>query len=338
MTNDLTVLQKDLTDQINTKLDDLRQQGLATPKNYNPANALKSAFYAMTNSSSGNLLQKGSKESIANALIDMVVQGLTPAKDQVYFIPYGNKITLLRSYFGSQAALKRLKSVKDIWAEVVHQGDKFEISANNGRLIVSKFEPSFANLDKQIIGTFAVIEKSDGEKVYTVMTKKEIETSWSQSKNHNVQQKFPGEMTKRTVINRAAKNFLNTSDDSDLLVDAINRTTSNEYDDDTRRKDVTPEESDKKTIADFVPTKKPATSDQPKDNHPESKDDVIDIKDEDPVDGFLKKHEQKGDAKHDDSNQKPTTDSKADQASLFDSLKAAESAEAAKDEASSNAD
>ena len=36
-------------------------------------------------------------------------------------------------------------------------------------------------------------------------------------------------MAKRTVINRAAKAFLNTSDDSDLLVDAINRTTENEF-------------------------------------------------------------------------------------------------------------
>lgn len=338
MANNLAVLQKDLTDQINTKLDDLRQQGLATPKNYNPANALKSAFYAMTNAQGGNLLMKGTKESIANSLIDMVVQGLTPAKDQVYFIPYGNKVTLQRSYFGTQAALKRLNNVKDIWAEVVHQGDEFEIGAKAGRLIVSKFKPSFENLDKPIVGVYAVIEKSDGEQVYTVMTKKQIDTSWSQAHTSAVQKKFPGEMAKRTVINRAAKNFLNTSDDSDLLVDAINRTTSNEYDGDVRRKDVTPEESGKKTIADFVPTKKPAASDQPKDNHPESKDDVIDIKDEDPVDGFLKKHEQKGDAKHDDSNQKPKTDSKADQASLFDSLKAAESAEAAKNEAPSNAD
>ena len=37
-------------------------------------------------------------------------------------------------------------------------------------------------------------------------------------------------MAKRTVINRASKTFLNTSDDSDVLVDTINRTTENEYD------------------------------------------------------------------------------------------------------------
>lgn len=44
-------------------------------------------------------------------------------------------------------------------------------------------------------------------------------------------------MAKRTVINRAAKAFVNTSDDSDLLIEAINNTTANEYQDDNERKE-----------------------------------------------------------------------------------------------------
>ena len=36
-------------------------------------------------------------------------------------------------------------------------------------------------------------------------------------------------MAKRTVLNRAAKMFINTSDDSDLLTGAINNTTENEF-------------------------------------------------------------------------------------------------------------
>lgn len=50
-------------------------------------------------------------------------------------------------------------------------------------------------------------------------------------------------MAKRTVINRAAKAFINTSDDSDLLVQAINNSTENEYD--NERVDVTPDEVQK---------------------------------------------------------------------------------------------
>ena len=52
-------------------------------------------------------------------------------------------------------------------------------------------------------------------------------------------------MAKRTVLNRAAKMFINTSDDSDLLTGAINDTTSNEFDDEPR--DVTPTKEEQTT-------------------------------------------------------------------------------------------
>lgn len=32
-----------------------------------------------------------------------------------------------RSYFGTQAVLKRLANVKDIWANVIYEGDTFDI-------------------------------------------------------------------------------------------------------------------------------------------------------------------------------------------------------------------
>ena len=83
------------------------------------------------------------------------------------------------------------------------------------------------------------------------MTKKQIDKSWAQTRqrNNQVQKNFGDEMAKRTVLNRAAKMYINTSDDSDLLTDAINRTTSNEFDDDNEiRKDVTPKEEKAKDI------------------------------------------------------------------------------------------
>ena len=171
-----------------------------------------------------------------------VTQGLSPAKTQCYFIVYGNEVQLQRSYFGTIAAVKRLSSVKDIDAQVVHQGDEFAIGADElGRIKVTKFVPKFENLDKPIKGAFAFIELADGRVDYTVMTQKQIQTSWGQSRQHNVQQKFGDEMAKRTVINRAAKMYINTSDDSDLLTGSINTVTANEYEDEPERKDVTPE-------------------------------------------------------------------------------------------------
>lgn len=243
--NQMAVMQKDITDQVSNRISQLQDDGLALPKDYNQQNALKAAWFKLQQTkdrSNRPALQVCTRSSIANALLDMVTQGLSPAKTQCYFIVYGNEVQLQRSYFGTIAAVKRLSSVKDIDAQVVHQGDEFAIGADElGRIKVTKFVPKFENLDKPIKGAFAFIELADGRVDYTVMTQKQIQTSWGQSRQHNVQQKFGDEMAKRTVINRAAKMYINTSDDSDLLAGSINTVTANEYEDEPERKDVTPE-------------------------------------------------------------------------------------------------
>ncbi len=239
MTNQNTpaLLQKDITDTVNHKVATMQQEGLALPQNYSPANALKSAFFAMTNAAGGSLLEKCSKESIANSLLDMVVQGLSPAKTQCYFVPYGSQLKMTRSYFGTQAVLKRLSDVNDVWANIIYEGDQFDVEIVAGRETLKEHKTSFLNRDNPIIGAYCIIERSDGTKILTTMTKKEIDASWSQAKTKNVQNKFPQEMAKRTVLNRAAKAFVNTSDDSDLLIDAINNTTANEFQNESERKE-----------------------------------------------------------------------------------------------------
>lgn len=220
-----------------------KEQGLSLPAGYSASNALNYAWLQLSDTSKGkSLLDKTSPESQTKALLNMVIQGLSPAKNQVYFIPYGNQLTLTRSYFGSLAILKRLENVNDVWAEVVHEGDVFEIGSERGRTIVRRFNPKFENQDKPIIGAYAVIENNKRVLTYTIMTKKEIDQSWSHARTDKVQNEFPQEMAKRTVLNRAAKYFINSSSDNDLLIGAINDTTANEYDDNDKQpaKDVTP--------------------------------------------------------------------------------------------------
>lgn len=248
--NQVAIIQKDITDNVNNKLVALKDEGLVVAPNYNASNALKSAFFKLqeTKNKSGQLaLESCTKESIANALLDMVVQGLSPAKTQCYFVVYGQQLQLTRSYFGTQSVLKRLNNVEDIWANVIYQDDVFNYENHRGRERLISHETAFENRDKEILGAYAVVLTSDGQEILTVMTKKEIETSWGQSKTgQTVHKKFPQEMAKRTVINRAAKAFINTSDDSDLLVEAINNTTENEYD---NRKDMGDVEEVKQEIA-----------------------------------------------------------------------------------------
>lgn len=250
MTNELT--QKQITSNVATRIEAMKNEGLLIAPNYSVSNALSSAYYALKNSNSGNLLEKCTPESVYNALLDMVTQGLSPAKTQCYFVPYGSTVKLTRSYFGTMKVVKQLPEVKDIYAEVIYEGDKFQIKNENGRKVFVSHETDWMNADNPIVGAYCIIEKIDGEKILTVMTKKEIDKSWSKSRNKAVQNEFPQEMAKRTVINRAAKQFFNTSDDNDLFVDAVNRTTENEYSDNRMIKDAEVIEGSGETIDDFL--------------------------------------------------------------------------------------
>lgn len=258
MTNQVAQQQKPtkLTDLVLDRVKQMQDtQDLSLPKNYNASNALNAAFLELQKVQDRNhrpALEVCSHDSIVKSLLDMTLQGLSPAKDQCYFIVYGNELQMQRSYFGTVAAVKRLDGVKKVRAEVVHEKDDFEIGANEDmELVVKRFVPKFENQDNQIVGAFAMIKTDEGTD-FTVMTKKEIDQSWAQTrqKNNKVQQNFSQEMAKRTVLNRAAKMFINTSDDSDLLTGAINDTTSNEYDDE--RRDVTPVEDEKQSTDELL--------------------------------------------------------------------------------------
>lgn len=258
MTNQVAQQQKPtkLTDLVLDRVKQMQDtQDLSLPKNYNASNALNAAFLELQKVQDRNhrpALEVCSHDSIVKSLLDMTLQGLSPAKDQCYFIVYGKELQMQRSYFGTVAAVKRLDGVKKVRAEVVHEKDDFEIGANEDmELVVKRFVPKFENQDNQIIGAFAMIKTDEGTD-FTVMTKKEIDQSWAQTrqKNNKVQQNFSQEMAKRTVLNRAAKMFINTSDDSDLLTGAINDTTSNEYDDE--RRDVTPVEDEKQSTDELL--------------------------------------------------------------------------------------
>ena len=253
MNNQIAQQQKPtkLTDLVLDRVKQMQDtQDLSLPKNYNASNALNAAFLELQKVQDHNhqpALEVCSRDSIVKSLLDMTLQGLSPAKDQCYFIVYGKELQMQRSYFGTVAAVKRLDGVKKVRAEVVHEGDEFEIGSNEDmELVVKKFVPKFENISKPIVGAFALI-KTDKGNSYTVMNMDEIKQSWSQTrqKNNKVQQNFGQEMAKRTVLNRAAKMFINTSDDSDLLTGAINDTTSNEFDDEPR--DVTPTKEEQTT-------------------------------------------------------------------------------------------
>jgi len=212
-----------------------KNNGIKLPKNYSAENAINSAWLMLqevVDREKKPALDVCTKTSIVEAIYNMVLQGLSPAKRQCYFVVYGNKLTLMKSYMGTIVATKRINGVKDVKSFVIYEGDTFETIFNSETYTIEfNYQPKFENINpNKIKGAFALIIGDDNKLLHTeVMTIDQIRKSWGmgpayksgKSSTHN---DFGEEMAKKSVINRACKKFYNTSDDSDLLIDSLNST------------------------------------------------------------------------------------------------------------------
>ena len=229
-----------ISEKVRQQIKDLSEKKqIALPSNYSPENALKSAWLILqeTKTKDGkSAIQACTPASLQNTLFDMVIQGLSPAKKQCYFIPYGTQLQLSRSYLGTIAVTKRLKGIKDVKAHVIYEGDKFETEydSKTASVVIKEFKPNFSTIDiTKIVGVFAVILGEDGPIHTEIMTMAQVRAAWNQGQmkgNSGAHKNFTEEMAKKSVINRACKAYWNTSDDSDLLIEAINNTTDAEDD------------------------------------------------------------------------------------------------------------
>lgn len=224
--------EKQITDIVFNKVVDLQARGaIDFPNNYSVGNALKSAYLMLQQATTRDkkpVLQACTQESIANSLLDMVVQGLNPAKQQCYFIPYGNQLTLSRSFLGTIALTKRLKGVKDVVAYPIYKNDKLDIGFDilTGKTKINEFKPSLAHNIQDLIGALGIIVGEKEPLYIEYMNMEQIKNAWNQGTmkgNSPAHKNFPDQMAIKTVINRICKRYVNTADDSDKIADLINQ-------------------------------------------------------------------------------------------------------------------
>lgn len=218
---------EDTVDGVLGKLNTFQTEGnLKLPKNYNPEGALRSALLIIQETQDMNkrpALEVCTKESIATALLDMALQGLSPTKKQCYFIVYGNKLLMQRSYQGTIAIAKRVAGVKEVNAFAIYEGDQIEFTVDltTGRRKVTKHEQKFENINpEKTKGAYAVAVYEDGTTEYEIMTRAQVEASWGMGHakgNSPAHKKFPDEMAKKSVISRLLKTKIGGSDDADLF-------------------------------------------------------------------------------------------------------------------------
>lgn len=211
----------------------VEKRELMLPADYSAENALKSAWLILQETVDKDkrpVLETCSQASIANSLLDMIIQGLNPTKKQCYFIAYGTRLSCQRSYFGTMAVAQRVANTKLPWAEVVYQDDKFEYTLSHGKKTITKHTQKVGNIKEgEIIAAYCVIDFQSPNPSYTeIMTMEQIRKAWSKSKMNpdaptSTHAMFAEEMCKRTVINRACKKLINSSSDNNLFLESFHR-------------------------------------------------------------------------------------------------------------------
>lgn len=239
--NSLALIKQNTVDVVANRVRQFQaNKELHLPANYSPDNAMKSAWLILQELKDKNdklALQTCTSASIANSLLDMVVQGLNPAKKQCYFIAYGKNLVCQRSYFGTMALAKQVDSrIDDIVAEVVYQGDKLTYKIVKGKKVVTDHEQSLENINGgKIIAAYCMVLDKNGEVMRCeIQTMGQIKQAWKQSRkkpvddNDNIKAgsthgKFTAEMAMKTVINKTCKPIINSSADNHLLIESARR-------------------------------------------------------------------------------------------------------------------
>lgn len=234
--SEFALAKRDIVGVVTNRISHLVGDGkLHLPENYSAENALMASWLKLqsTKDKSGRLaLSVCTKDSVANAMLDLVIQGLNPAKDQAYFVVYGDKLVCLRSYFGDEALLRRVYPHARVYAEVVYRGDVLEYEIVRGKKMVKKHTQKLENVGdlQSIVASYAVVELGEGHEPHCeIMTLAQIEKAWSRGQNwpardgkQSAHTDHPEEFVRKTVIARACKRLINSSNDS-YLIRAVDR-------------------------------------------------------------------------------------------------------------------
>lgn len=227
-------LAKQTQENVLNQIKQFQERGeLTFPANYSPQNALKAAWLQIQQTVDRNskpAIDVCSMTSIANAMLTTVVQGLNPDKKQCYYIVYGDKLMCQRSYFGAECVAKTVnENVIEFPAQPIYEGDEIDYEIRNGKKYLKSHKQKFQDIDKaKVIGAYCIVMQNDGDNYAVIMTIAEIHEAWKKSqtkpfdengnlKSNSTHAQYTAEMACKTVVARACKHIINSSDDHNIV-------------------------------------------------------------------------------------------------------------------------
>ncbi len=151
---------------------------------------------------------------LASASLDLMPN--TP-EQLAFIIPYGDKVQFQTGYRGLIKIARRSGEIKTISAELVFEGDMFDVLFGTERKIVHK--PSF-DVDRtdysKVTHAYATALLTNGETVFTVMTRSEldkIQRTVKSSSTDSPWKQWPERQAIKTVVKRFAQFLPSSTED-----------------------------------------------------------------------------------------------------------------------------
>ena len=145
------------------------------PKDFNVTRFVNNAVALLNeNEQLGNFARQYGTNQIKQGLMKSAFLGLDAMNKEVYLIAYGSKLNFQIDYRGAKKLAKKysIRPIKDIYAELVRQGDDFKTwDDDKGQHF--EFKPMPFS-DNAIIGAFAVVQYEDGGVVIDTMSIAEL--------------------------------------------------------------------------------------------------------------------------------------------------------------------
>lgn len=119
-------------------------------------------------------IAKCTPTSLLGAVMQASLLGFPPVDSlgYCYFVPYGKDVQFQIGYKGLIDLARRSGKIKDVYAEIVRDGDIFEAEFGLERSL--KHKPSF-DTAKAITHAYAVVHYSDGGYSFVILSKNDIE-------------------------------------------------------------------------------------------------------------------------------------------------------------------
>jgi recombination protein RecT len=178
---------------------------------------LNSKDVRQTSKNTGKSVLECSNISILKAIINCARLGIDPSFGRAYLVPYNNEAELQIGYLGLIDLAKRSGEIKSITAQLVYEGDDFEVEfGTNPRF---SHRPKFQGSECDFKQVYAIAMFDDGRFEYTVLSKDDVENvrkNYVKGDNPAWRKSY-GEMAKKCAIRRLCKTLPLTIEARDAI-------------------------------------------------------------------------------------------------------------------------